>query len=463
MPPTKDRSACLPAIPTVTATADAPAQGGLAPPARRLVQPLAAASVVLRAGGRPGGGVPVPDPAQAAGRSARGGDSDLDPGTAGRSPIPYVHEDAERLLNLASVKPHGSLGLQHASSLATLGGQLGKLGLARPDGLLLYLGAHGLAVDDQAFLVCSNFVGPSNPERGRYPLREVLSQVADCPAAFRLVVLNGGRLDYDPRLGLVAAEFPRAVERELRGLPAQELWVLLPGGLLERAAVVHPHRQSVFGLAIAEALEGRADLWPKDGEVSVSELYTYVRHRCSSWFAPDSGCGQTPLLMKAHVGLVPGVGAGHGADRQILVRVPRPLRPRRPNHRLPRRPRPTRSRRRSGRPGTRSRPHGRPLWRGRCRPRGPRRSPPRPAPIEPAAPPDREPAASRAGAGPATAAGAKPSAGGDRRYEAAEHACRAAAGPGRHARPHPPRRPPPRPSHLARRPVRRRTINRARS
>jgi hypothetical protein len=241
--------------------------------------------------------------------------------------LPYAYEDARQLAQVPFVKFHSYAQLQHASGLATLGKQLRDWNLKPKSSLILYLGAHGITDGDQAALVCSDFLRTGSREQGTFPMRQVLDQLAACPAGLKLLILNAGRLDYDPRLGVVANDFPRLVEEELRGLPPQELWVMLPAGPFERPAVDHARHQSVFGHAVAEALQGWADRWPQDKFVTLYELYAYVYEHCSRWYDTDTGATQTPLLMKAGFGIVSCSSDPRGADEHQLVFVDKPPAP----------------------------------------------------------------------------------------------------------------------------------------
>jgi len=223
------------------------------------------------------------------------------------APPPYAREDIDKLAQITDVQFHGSLGLQDAGSFASLGAELGQLVKNKESVLIVHLCAHGASDaaesgDGTGYVICSDYM--RTPEGGRYPVGNLLRDVESSPAELKLLVLDSGRIAYDPRLGIIANEFPRLVEDELKKLSEQELWVLLPNSPMERAAVAHPLRQSVFGLSITEALSGEADLPPNDRFITLHELYRYVFLRCTGWFAPDTGARQTPLLMKAGVGLI---------------------------------------------------------------------------------------------------------------------------------------------------------------
>jgi len=244
---------------------------------------------------------------------------------------PYVREDIDALGELANsladhddVQFHWSRGMQDARSFANLDAELRGMTKADDDLLMLYVSAHGVSDrgesgDWSAYLVFSDYMRMG--QGGRHPIGDFLDDVRSAESKMKLVALDAGRIAYDPRLGVVANEFPRLVESELRKLGEEDLWVLLPAGSLERAAVSHPLKRSVFGLSVAEALSGNADQWPKDHFVSLYELYRYVFEKCANWYDPDTGAAQTPLLMKAGKGIVEPEQDTEGDEAHHLIWV----------------------------------------------------------------------------------------------------------------------------------------------
>ncbi|MCL4204343.1 MAG: hypothetical protein KJ000_17810 [Pirellulaceae bacterium] len=237
-------------------------------------------------------------------------------------PLPYAREDVDGLSSVPDVQFLGSLGLQDQASFGSLGNQLRDVVGGRDDLLALYLAAHGVTEGDQAFVVCSDFL--RTPEGGRFPVRDLFGQLAESPAKLKLLILDAGRLGYEPRLGIVANEFPRLVEQELAAMPEQELWVLLSAAPLQRTAAAHPRRQSLFGYSVADALRGAADREPQDRYVTLFETYVHVDNECTRWFGADSPARHTPLLMKAGRGVVSPSRDGQGDDAHRLVWVGKP-------------------------------------------------------------------------------------------------------------------------------------------
>lgn len=234
-------------------------------------------------------------------------------------PAPYAQQDLGSLSQLSDVRFLGSLGLQDQASFSSLGNQLGEIIGRRDDLLVLYLIAHGFARGDQAHIVCSDFMRAQ--EGGSFPVADLLRQLAACPGRMKLLVLDSGRMAYDPRLGIAANEFPRLVERQLAAMDEQELWVLLPSAPLERPAVAHPWRQTLFGHSLADALHGAADRDPVDRYITLFELYHHIQIQSARWGAADSSAAQTPLLLKAGQGAVTPTREAQGGESHRLVWV----------------------------------------------------------------------------------------------------------------------------------------------
>lgn len=174
-----------------------------------------------------------------------------------------------------------SVVLRTPEDVAQLFATIDKLPATSADVLLVYLAAHGVAWDGEAYLLCQNF-SPSTPEQGSFPLARFLQQLQLSSAGLKLVMLEHGRLDYEPRLGMVVNEFPKRLREEVESLrtsdgrPDPTVWVLSAHSPLERSHVDYLNRQSMFGGAVARALSGAADL---DGDqlLTLDELTRFVR------------------------------------------------------------------------------------------------------------------------------------------------------------------------------------------
>ncbi|MFO0905396.1 MAG: carboxypeptidase-like regulatory domain-containing protein [Pirellulales bacterium] len=244
--------------------------------------------------------------------------------------LEFVAEDAAAIkapLERSFLVP-GQTPLVHSQSLRTpddvakLIATLDGLPSTSADVVVIYLAAHGVAWDGEARLLCQNFT-PAAPEQGSYPLAKLLRQLQLSPAGLKLLVLEHGRLDYDPRLGIVVNEFPRLLQAEVEqlrtsaGRPDPSVWVLSAHSPLERSHVDYVNRRSMFGGAVARALAGAADL-DDDQLLTLDELTRFVRRdvQLSVQAATNGRQSQTPELLGPQGGdIVP-------PSRRMLLSVP---------------------------------------------------------------------------------------------------------------------------------------------
>jgi hypothetical protein len=222
-------------------------------------------------------------------------------------PIPYAREGADGLRELA-LRP-AVLDLQDIQTAHGIGTLAGKLreGLHKSDTLIVYL--TGNCVSDvgpdgpAAWLLCSDFAvardtgGADAKPAGRYRLRDVLLQMKQCPAKTKLLILDSGYLNYDPRLGLFVNEFPRLLEEDVRAVDDPDLWVLCSCRPLESSHVCGPEKRSVFNYFVTQACTGAAN--PSNRWIDLDELFPYVRDRVGGWVDRQTGSAesQTPWLL----------------------------------------------------------------------------------------------------------------------------------------------------------------------
>ena len=143
-------------------------------------------------------------------------------------------------------------------------------------------------------------------------LQTLLQKVNSCPARFKLLVLDTGRLEADPLSGMVVNEFPRLLIQSIHDLPASsDLWVLTSNSWLAQPRFA-ARRRSVFAYYVTEGLRGSADLTEAggngNGQVELNELAHYVNDQVSRWVWNATGQTetQTPLLLRAGVGISEG-------------------------------------------------------------------------------------------------------------------------------------------------------------
>ncbi len=231
-------------------------------------------------------------------------------------PIPYSRENGDSLRDLDLHPPVSDLhDIQTADEMGTLAGKL-REGLQKSDTLIVYLtgnctsnvGPDGPA----AWLLCSDFSvlhetgGTESKPAGRYRLRDLLGQMKQCTAKSKLLVLDTGYLNYDPRMGLFVNEFPRLLEGDVKAVNDPDLWVLCSCRPLESSHVcgspVPSEKRSVFNYFVTQGFTGAATA--SGGWVELDHLFTYVRDHVSNWVEKQTGGAETQTPWLLHCGEV---------------------------------------------------------------------------------------------------------------------------------------------------------------
>ena len=204
-------------------------------------------------------------------------------------PIGFQDEDVAGFRNACASDPDVPLlgDIQTSENMMLLGDRLSGIVTGPRDTLILYLSAHGVSDDGEPYLLCSDFLFRRQNVAGRYPLRDVFKQVRDCKAKLKLLILDAGGIEYDPRLGMVVNEFPRLVDAQLRECNDASLWVLLAHAPLERRHLAYNARRSIFSWFAAEGLRGGADA-DGDGMVGLAELADFVGRGVTDWVYQES-------------------------------------------------------------------------------------------------------------------------------------------------------------------------------
>lgn len=219
-------------------------------------------------------------------------------------PLAYAQEDSDALDAIApALDKHPEPGpvmlnlMRSATAMRTFPEAIGDATPAGASVLIVYLDAHGVSDGGTPYLLCRNYE-PANPTTGRVRLRDLLRQIGDSTAAVKLLILDAGRIESDPRMGMLVNEFPRLLQQEVAATGDDSLWVLTSNAILERSHVSRALERSVFGYFVSLGLRGAADA-NGDRAVDADELYRFVRTNVSAWVRAASGGreSQTPLLL----------------------------------------------------------------------------------------------------------------------------------------------------------------------
>lgn len=240
--------------------------------------------------------------------TAPAGKSEGFPPSLATPPVEYPYEEFVGFIPLApALSPISSgdkeLLLSGFPSRAALEKQLDYLrtdsNIRETDTLILHLVAHGLVKEGQPYLLGSDY-DPTreNAQDTMYPVSNLLEQLASLPGATKLLLLDAGRLDYAPRLGLVENDFASALRTAFAEVKDSSLWVLSAHSPGQRSHVSAALGRSVFGYVVAKGLQGAANE-NKDEAIDLHELRRFVEFNVSAWVhqVTDGQESQTPDLL----------------------------------------------------------------------------------------------------------------------------------------------------------------------
>ena len=231
------------------------------------------------------------------------------------TPLPFARQSVDGLKDLDSIEfLSGGEGATSEAQLTAWLERLKAQPLRADDVLIVYLAAHGVSVNDRegnakAYLLASNYDPPKNNLRplGVVELDAVITALAACRGATKLLVLDAGSVERDWALGAAVNEFPQLLADKLRQLAeggdakvdASGLWVLSSHDLFEKSHAAYADRQGVFAHFVAQGLSGAAD--KKGDGLDLAELYEYVRARVARyvWQASGGRETQTPQLLSS--------------------------------------------------------------------------------------------------------------------------------------------------------------------
>jgi hypothetical protein len=244
----------------------------------------------------------------------------------GEAPADFVLEDFRALIGLRGVL-HRSImsdggplilgSLQNQDEMQHLADRMNERLSGRNDVVILYVSAHGFTQDGDAWLLASG-ADPHSPLGGRYRLASLLAQLRECQAETKILLLDAGRLEYDPLRGLVENDFPTRLVEQVEQLGDPNLWVLVSHGDGERSHLSPSWRRSIFGNYVATGLSGAADE-NEDQVVDVAELTKYVHTNVSGFVRQTTGgsAQQTPQIAW-------GGGSLDQSGSPVLLAVARP-------------------------------------------------------------------------------------------------------------------------------------------
>lgn len=240
--------------------------------------------------------------------------------------VPYIafqERDERGWQGLIANQGGGFRALGNAAGLESAANQFADAGAGSRDAALLYVSTHGITHEGEAYLTESRFLRRDSGELadGLYRVEDLLRRLAESQAGIKLLLLDAGRIAYDPRLGVVLNSFPSRLEQVVaETLKDDQLWVLLSHSTGQISGGDSAAGRSLFGQSVMAALEGEADRCGGDGDgnVTLDELYQYVWTDITRWKVNQQPL-QTPLLLRGGRGRV-GLQQARGCDI-VLARV----------------------------------------------------------------------------------------------------------------------------------------------
>lgn len=170
------------------------------------------------------------------------------------------------------------------------------------EAVVLYLSAFVLGDrDGQLYLL----PGDADIDRRSTWLKfqDVLDTLGQCKSQRKFLILDVMRPLADPRLGVLANDAARRVQRALERVSDPSLLVLCACAPGQVAWPSQALGQSVFGYFVDRGLRGAADgdvpSEKPDGVIRARELYHYVRTRVDAWARHSRAARQTPVLYGA--------------------------------------------------------------------------------------------------------------------------------------------------------------------
>lgn len=210
---------------------------------------------------------------------------------------------AEDLLAFQSLRPilsvRGNAGvtlpggdLRELLDLRRLQKTLDEMTSERSDVLMVYLTARTI-VDDEDPSFEFNVI-PGILDDGQSRLDKILQQISHSDAAVKLLIVDAGRFERNPSLGMVVNEFPRLLERAVAATGDASLWVLSSNRSLEVSHISRAMERSVFGWFVVYGLNGAAD-FNHDRQIDLDELSRFVTAEVSGFVQQTTGGSQSQI------------------------------------------------------------------------------------------------------------------------------------------------------------------------
>jgi uncharacterized caspase-like protein len=173
------------------------------------------------------------------------------------------------------------------------------------DVLLVYFSGHGFRDADGKMYLAPLDVDPDNPASTGIPAEWLRREIAACPAAFKLLVIDachaGSEKGDDDSRGVAARELGETFK------DLDQVVTLASSAADEKSQIWEEKQQSLFSYWLNQGLKGHADT-DGDGAVDIDELYKYVSRNVTRTAESRFSRPQTPVrIVRSGVHDVPAV------------------------------------------------------------------------------------------------------------------------------------------------------------
>ncbi|WP_010585272.1 carboxypeptidase-like regulatory domain-containing protein [Schlesneria paludicola] len=182
--------------------------------------------------------------------------------------------------------------LRELLDLRRLKSTLNEMSDDQSDVLMVYLATRTRVDDGEAFLELN--IRREFMNSGESRLDEFLRILSRADAPVKLLIIDAGRFEADPSIGMVLNEFPHLLERAVARTNDPHLWVLCSNRSLERSHVSRSLERSVFGWFVVRGLQGAAD-FNHDRNIDLDELTRFVSKQVSEFVQQTTGGTQTQV------------------------------------------------------------------------------------------------------------------------------------------------------------------------
>jgi hypothetical protein len=245
-------------------------------------------------------------------------------------PVPFASLDARRIAALASKAEMAQTG----DGLRQLVDEYLPQSNQQREVLLVYVSAHGVSRDGKGMLL-------DGEDHRPLELEKLLDAVRRHPASLKLLVLDSGWIESDPRRGMVVNEFPLLLkdlttpsggERADQRAHDPRLWIINSNDFLQRSHVSFRRRASLLARALEQAIRGQTGASPAGssrGPVVLGDLAQFVEAQIEQMSRDDSGGNeqQRPILLHDGQGEVTAAKLEMDAGIFVTLGVPNPVDP----------------------------------------------------------------------------------------------------------------------------------------